>query len=246
MKTYLNCLFFLALILLSFPSIDAQTNDSIYVWQGFQHSWSYNHRINRIGNFMEYPNQEITYTAASGLGADSTTYTSGYQLITGSNLSSYQGKTSFKVIGKEGDKISLSKEIKIDLDENDQGKTFHAFLNGFDLLSNQKADKFEEFQVEISQINAALSSNFMTLKIDVILQANCSTLECQCFNQKVDYHLDIYYLVLAGKRKEIHHTNHASLKTYDWNKSTEIQKENMASHIQGKTGFDNAVIGIKK
>lgn len=249
-KKYLNIMknnfIFIGFLFLSFPSVDAQISDSIYLWQGFQHYWSYNHRINRIGNFMEYPNREITYTSASGLGADSTKYLSGYELITESNLSSYQGKTSFEIKGKEGVKISLSKEIKIDLNENDQGKTFHAFLNGFDLLSKGKADKFEEFQVEISSINTALSSDFMSIKIDVILQADCSTLECQFFNQKVDYILDIYYLVLAGNKKEIQHTNYASLKNYNWDKSKEIKKENILSVIQGKTGFSNAVIGIKK
>ena len=93
MNKIILILFFLSLHFL----VLSQENDSIYLWQGFKHEWTYNHRINRIGNFLSEDKKEIIYTSASGLGADSTYYTSKYNLITDSGINPYYGKTRFEI-----------------------------------------------------------------------------------------------------------------------------------------------------
>lgn len=52
--------------------LNAQTENTAVVWRGFEHSWSYNHRINRIGNYVKMvSNDPYGYHAsASGLGSD--------------------------------------------------------------------------------------------------------------------------------------------------------------------------------
>jgi hypothetical protein len=238
---------FITLFFLCFQIIvTAQTADSIYIWQGFKHSWTYNHRINRIGNFLDEKNKEIVYTAASGLGADSTYYESKYTLITDSDIHAYRGNTSIQLLGKESEAIIISKEIKVAIAEEDQGKKFYPLLNGFDMLSIKKADKLEVFDVKISAVEQGVISDFITIRIDVILQADCSTLECSYFKQKVDYNLDVHYVILFGKRESFSATNYKVSHAYKWDKEEEIYLYKDRHEVGISQNFQQTAIGIQQ
>src|SRR5437868_4718032 len=56
------------------------------IWQGFHHQWTYNHRINCIGDYVELyidtsNSPRSTHLSASGSGPDITTYDSYYTLV---------------------------------------------------------------------------------------------------------------------------------------------------------------------
>lgn len=241
MKTFIT-LFFLCFQII----VIAQQTDSIYIWQGFKHSWTYNHRINRIGNFLDEQNKEIVYTAASGLGADSTYYQSKYSLVTDSDIHAYSGKTALRLTGKEGKAITMSQEIKVAVSEEDQGKKFYPLLNGFDMLSIKKADKPEKIDISISAVEQGVVSDFITIRIDVILQADCSTLECSFFKQEVDYNLDVHYMVLFGKRDSFSTKTYQASNAYEWDKEEEIFLTKEKHEIALEQHFQNATIGIQQ
>ena len=53
------------------------------IWRGFQHKWTYNHRINRIGSSVSFKDDKgyCIHYSASGLGSDSTFATTYYTYV---------------------------------------------------------------------------------------------------------------------------------------------------------------------
>jgi len=52
----------------------------LVLWQGFHHRWTYNHRLNRHGDWVEHLERDgdrvaarVNHSAASGSGADEAT-----------------------------------------------------------------------------------------------------------------------------------------------------------------------------
>ncbi len=229
----------------------AQEPKPIYLWNGFQHEWTYNHRINRIGNYYDDATNEIVYTSASGLGADSTYFTSRFQKITSQHLSVYYGKVRLELEGKEGETISQSNIIEnINIQPEDKGKKVWACLNGFDLLSLRQADKLELFSMElqIPEQESTSDSLLVPLEFSAAFRANCSTLECAWFKNKVHYQLDIYYVLLLSDTDDclVPETNPSTTIHFEWDKETEMAEENPPINImKAEKAFPKSVLGLQ-
>lgn len=212
--------------LFSFPAF-AQLNFSkpIYIWHGFSHQWGYNHRVNRLGSFIETPapgdssKLSIVHTAASGSGSDVASFRTFFQKIESPQLISKNGMVQFHFQGKEWQKFQLSQHVEVDIDQetfpNDlNGKRLtmpgngEALLNGFDLrpANGVKADKFVVFGVSIRNVRIegpdSLSSHpsihRLTFDVEAEFQFACTTPECEVLNQEVDYLLDVHWLGIMG------------------------------------------------
>ena len=81
------------------PLVHAQ--NTFAVWQGFSHYWTYNHRLNRLGDFIAQSSGEenkactLMHTAATGLGKDSATFQSRFAIVIAPDISFFAGKINF-------------------------------------------------------------------------------------------------------------------------------------------------------
>lgn len=122
------------------------TYNSAIIWRGFEHKWTYNHRCNRIGDYVVYNHgkPQTTHVSATGLGADSTYFTSAYTKITSPNLFFKEGKTTLKIETTEKQLSEGEILVTIPCDDWLQNKDrYVTTLNGFDLHSEQAADKIQ-------------------------------------------------------------------------------------------------------
>lgn len=215
-----------ALALFSFSAIaQSKFSKPIYIWHGFSHQWGYNHRVNRLGSFIETPTlgdsskPSIVHTAASGSGSDVARFQTFYQTVEPSNIVSKTGVVQFRFQGKEWQKFHLSQKVVIDLPKESflpaQSGSIkvpmngEALLNGFDLhpANGVKADKFVVFGISIGNaqlsqsdsLNPGKSSYRLIFDIVAEFQFACTTPECEVFNQEVDYLLDVHWLGLIGR-----------------------------------------------
>ncbi|HKJ69905.1 MAG TPA: hypothetical protein VKA68_18260 [bacterium] len=61
---------------------------AVAIWQGFEHHWTYNHRLNRFGDYVYTVSRTdnlneafVTHTGATGLGRDTGTSVTNYSLL---------------------------------------------------------------------------------------------------------------------------------------------------------------------
>ena len=147
--TFVFCAF---IFFVNGQSMQAQSDGEAAIWRGYKHKWTYNHRINRIGSFVDNDADEMIYTSASGFGEDSTFYTSGYSRLESDEIHFKYGKVSLDIEGKEGDLIVKNATIELPFSEKEiQENQFYTVLNGYDILSIDKADKLNYLQIKVDE-----------------------------------------------------------------------------------------------
>lgn len=242
-----------AALLYPYTGIFAQlANDSHtgLIWRGFEHNWTYNHRINRMGNYVVFNNgmPQSVYASASGLGADSTRFVSHYSLVHSPYLLFQEGAIQIELRGKEKQLITKVIPISIPAIQGmESAEDYVTLLNGFDLQSLDRADKIELLRIEIEDAEYAPAVNELHFNIKIALVANCQSLECSRFNQKTNYDLKLHYLVIAGKNEHLHSNTRTLTKTYRWDRRAEPNHIPDRYNIAGSRGsdFQQATIGIK-
>ena len=232
------------------PTMAQQSSNCTAIWRGFEHSWTYNHRINRLGNYIMTDSSQSysSHVSASGLGADSTTYTSHYSLVTSPNVQFYSGMKEIKLYGKEKQLLSKTIEVSIPAPEGMQNKEqYITLLNGFDLMAIERADKIQLFRVSVEDAQYAPAINEIRFLLKVALVVNCQSLECSRFNQKTTYNLKAHYQIAAGSSKDFEATPKMLTKHYPWGRKDEYHHTPEKDYMIGKrdTAFKTAAVGIK-
>lgn len=227
----------------------AQNNQAV-IWRGFEHSWTYNHRINRLGNYITQNANEVIscHTSASGLGADSTTFTSHYSFVQSPNVSFQAGKVDIKLYGKEKHLITKTIEIAVPAKEGLKNKEqYITMLNGFDLRAVDRADKIQLLRLSVENAEYAPAINEIRFYLRVTLVVNCQSFECSRFDQKTTYNLSVHYLIAAGDTKDLVSTPKMITKDYPWGRKNEYHHVSDKQYIIGKKEehYNNALLGIK-
>lgn len=188
---------------------------SALLWQGFNHKWTYNHRVNRLGDYIlnqgcddDTCRAEWVHTAASGSGADMGNFDLQAVWVEWPGAQFQTGKFRLKLEGREGKCIQLDTLMPI------CGMSPYSvlFLNGFDLVTSegQSADKLVKFSL-LTQGWKSAGANAAQAFLNVQLEMDCSTPECPKFNQEVGYDLDIYWIAvhpateLSTNRERVSH-----------------------------------------
>lgn len=246
---------FFAFFLLFFAfTVDAQdaitTSHEAVIWRGFSHNWTYNHRINRLGDYVQYNNGKplSCHTAASGMGADSAFFTSHYSSITSQNTYFKEGVVNIKIYGKE--KQLLTKNVEIALPASEELKNqdqYITLLNGFDLQAIGHADKVQLLRIAIEDAYYASAVNEVRFNVKVSIVVNCQSFECSRFNQQTTYDLNIYYLMLTGERNYLSATPKTVTENYPWDNKNEYQPIDKKQEMTGNREyvFPKATFGIK-
>ncbi|MEM7036562.1 MAG: hypothetical protein AAF570_06230, partial [Bacteroidota bacterium] len=128
-----------------------EKGDCMLLWNGFSQQWGYNHRLNRIGNYVLNDAEkgtdcqgEMVHTAASGSGADSAAYAGYYSAVFAHGVDFSQQSVFLELMGKEKEEITATYEgsfFQADIGKKDMGA--EVVMNGFDLRTptGVKADK---------------------------------------------------------------------------------------------------------
>jgi len=177
------------------------TQQPLIVWQGFEHSWTYNHRLNRLGDWVYQDTQNATYisghSGATGLGPDSAYYKSHIAWLADPMISGGYLTGSLSLKGKEKKMINtfgwlpLPKGAQIEADNQ-----YQAVLNGFDLVCLGKADKPQHLALQLGPPQWVDSLQAWAVPVEASAVFNCQSLECEVFVNQVDYKLNVYVLLM--------------------------------------------------
>ncbi|MBI2567648.1 MAG: hypothetical protein HYV63_11505 [Candidatus Schekmanbacteria bacterium] len=198
--------------------------DSALLWQGFRHDWQYNHRINRLGDYLTMTcaastcDGLVNHTADTGTGADTGTYYSHFAAITSEYAAFQTGSRKVDLLTTEGSYISGTTRVSVlaaaDMDGRDR---YVALLNGFDLDSVKEAKQLDYLRIELA--NLAYSAGYLTFDVNWGFKVDCDTPECSG-SSAVDYDLRVYYLLVAGDENELRFKNATAQHSYAWDGPT--------------------------
>ena len=236
-------------------TITAVAQDSLWshsacVWRGLRHSWTYNHRCNRMGDYVEKRGSDFysVHTSATGKGADSTFYTSYYSLVQSPDVWFHQGSECCELFGMENELLESTNEVMIPIPDGMKASSFMtAVINGFDIQSLAKADKLQMFNVSIEKPEVLAEQRKIRLLIKITMVDNCQSLECETFNNRTGYSVTIHYLAVCAEKKNIFENQDFSNRSYTWDKRIINGALNETRVIQGSSSgeFNTSLVGIQ-
>lgn len=254
MRRFLPISILLLLTIAGQQSLAGQAyEDCVVIWNGFSQNWGYNHRINRLGDYAEIPAMATNgcrtrhvHTAASGSGADLVQYTSYYTTVEVARTKFNQYETTLEFDGNEGEMIHAETELALSYPEcRDRGWSVNAVLNGFDLYTSEgvKADKIQEFHLAIDTVWTDKNAK----KVHVIIAADllfaCSSLECEPFNNEVQYEMKVQCLVVHGQ--DFRFDGDYLGRGFSWTRDSLADDSPIPASVLGAPGFPAAALGIQ-
>jgi len=247
----LKKLFIINLLLCS-AKLYVSAQNTFVVWQGFSNYWTYNHRLNRLGDFIQQSSENnnknciLTHTAATGLGKDSAYFQSNYAIIKTNEIPYFAGKEQFELKGKEGNTTTVVKNIEYKPSENLRNKDeYITILNGFDIIALDDADKLQLLNIQIENPVYDYTGNTLKFSITASLNTDCKSLECNWFHDDFNYVLNIHYLVIAGNKNQLHQQEIPYNQKINWNKKTETQPSPLQNTIPLNSGYTNSFLAYK-
>jgi len=125
-------------------------------------------------------------TAATGIGKDSASFNTHYLLIPKSGKQYTEFEIYKRIEAKENELIQIQIDTMIPL-------SYHHsifYLNGFDIIANNDADKLQIMEFGVKMVKGNEDTTY--LRINITLMFNCQSLECDWINNEVDYDLRLY------------------------------------------------------
>ncbi|MCB6176625.1 hypothetical protein LHP98_00580 [Rhodobacter sp. Har01] len=166
--------------------MDTTAEPPFPVWQGFRHSWTYNHRLNRLGDWLATTDRagdrlvvEVAHAAASGTGRDQATFQGFRTIARAAGISYRELWRSIEITATEAASRAFVREIRLAPDEvPDDCDRFAAILSGFDLCSATDADKLASFHLATSQPRRDATTGEVVFQIVGALNVDCDSAEC--------------------------------------------------------------------
>jgi hypothetical protein len=272
MKSKLLLLIFISFLFSCKKEKNIVSNNATLIWNGFYHVWDYNHRINRLGDWIiplhtkEKNGALLTHTGASGSGADKLNFTTFYTKVISNKIAIHQDDFSFRVYGKEGETIESNIIIRTNIPaEFDLNKKMVLLISGFDIFSrtkadgpirgDEKADKIFAFGLNTSDL--VVKDGQFQFNLSTKLGGDCNSPECITGENQnwFDYQIKLYYQIIGLPENS---NIEAALFTneYNWEKPSQgkpnpdsreifrIDKQLKNEELIGKPNFKNAIIGF--
>ncbi len=170
----------------------ANHRDTTALWRGFRHAWSYNHRFNRFGSWVDVDDcgrdicdYEVGHSGASGSGKDKAAVRDAYTELSASNVEFETGDVTFDIEGTEktpkggdADTIRVEEEVELDVgDDIGDYEEYEVVLNGFDATSIGTSAKVIDFELTTSDVKRTDDTLVFTVSADVLL--DCDSFECE-------------------------------------------------------------------
>lgn len=204
------------------------------LWQGFEHGWGYNHRINRIGSIVQQSGNgcphngdadplckvEWTNSAASGTGPDTAAVRTYMSLVSARNVGFGAASQEILIHGTEGQPIALDASIDVPLDGFTARQPQHvAILNGFDLLAMKSADKLVSLQLQLGEPIIEGAVAHVPVHIEGLF--DCTSAECPSAPD-VDYSLTLAVAVAGGADTAFTTSKARAVRHSAWDDKTEL------------------------
>lgn len=187
------------------------TPNGAFIWRGLNHRWTYNHRLNRYGDWVRPGTCTGTgnnfecetrafHTAASGTGADDVSWDSFHTFVKTESAEFLHPKRTITLSGAEGN--SLAGSLDVTVVTNQPINT--AILRGFDIVATDTADQLTELEIEVDNLwyNAATGEFIFTINVSGTF--DCPTPECPVFNSTVNYDVEVFTTVVSGEWENFH------------------------------------------
>jgi len=228
-------------------------SEGIAVWQGFEHHWTYNHRLNRLGDYVRTTDEPSsgfrvfdTHTAATGIGDDEGTYQSYYAFLSVMGIHAVQKQVSFHFRNRRGRVTRQTEQVSIPWDEAPYEPRMIAFVNGYDLVANQSAFKLQTLQISVSKPRYDAGSEQITCQVSATLNMQCRSLECKKFEPNYNYTLRVEVLVLMSG-PVMHSVEEHYQNIYDWDRKAEPPIYPVRDTLTGAGNgvYPNAILGFR-
>jgi hypothetical protein len=235
-------------------TLSMQPQNASILWRGFQQSWGYNHRLNRMGDYADDPDYkgfpfdpDMVHCAATGLGMDTCHILTYYTYVEGKELAIKSGDVPFQMQGFKNQDMVDSQLVVLKAGKDIGPSTvLSVFINGFDTYSNTSAQKLQALGMSISDPVYVDSTHEVRFTVTGRMTLDCQSLECPLLTAKVDYHLHVFYLLVAS--------NHAAKRTqpftfrYSWNKKNELEPNPIDDTITGigNNAYPAGLVGFKE
>ena len=157
------------------------------VWQGFHHSWTYNHRLNRIGDWTRSLERadnrvevETGHSAASGSGPDEARFTTHTAVIRAGGVHSVEFRQKITISGTEQAEQIFDREFRAGPADGipAECEIFAALLSGFDLVAEDDADKLSSFHVATTTPARDPATGDVVFNVVGALNVDCDSPEC--------------------------------------------------------------------
>lgn len=159
------------------------------IWQGFRHTWEYNHRLNRFGSYVAYRNSKdgtrrpvIGHTAASGTG-DDTAHFHDYavEIQEAQGVAFQSGYVEAVAECQRGDLTTfVVRADDLALAPALQGReVITVVLNGFDLFATEHSEKIMTVDLEVSEPTLCAGGREIRFYVMGDLRFDCRSPECQ-------------------------------------------------------------------
>ena len=244
-----NLIFFIVNLSMSLLSQDKNSIHKAIVWRGFDHQWTYNHRINRIGSMVSM-NEMGTFVgkhySASGAGRDSTTFRQYHTLVESQDLFFFQGNHKITLTGKEAKLLTSRDNIILTLPKEFQNcSRAEVILNGFELKSIRRSDKPVHFQIHTSNLVFDSVNYCAEFEVQADWVGNCETMECAMFSNKTEYEINIPYLIIGYRRNRTELELVSETESYHWTKKKEYQSTPIQKIVQNVHSKNECFAGFK-
>lgn len=220
------------------------------IWRGFNHLWSYNHRINRMGSYVFLDSNQVpkgAHFSASGIGSDSTYYEQYYTKVESPNLRFYQGSVTILVTGRETQLLADNNEIACVVPAWFQNLArYKSIINGFDIKSIEKSDLPILFEMHVDDPQYSSHSREVKFKTNINWVANCRSAECPIFSNTTNYEITLHYLLIGWDYLDALAFEFHNKKSYEWtiNEEKQYDSDKKMYQVQNEK-FKNTFIGIK-
>lgn len=178
------------------PNSAKSKNPPVLIWRGFRHQWGYNHRLNRLGDFIKTRNRtedtveaDLVHSAASGTGKDTAEFTSYYTELQTNHAWFKSGHCKIRIESHEEVSGLIQRKLSIKLPEELKGKeSYTVLLNGFDLIAesddgfkliaDRDADKLLQLHLGVTSPIYISKSDKLEFEINGLLNVDCDSYEC--------------------------------------------------------------------
>lgn len=219
------------------------------VWRGFDLCWTYNHRINRIGSFV-WPQGEgeakMVGTAASGSGEDVALIDGFGSWVQGEGLTLISGALTLVLSGREGELLQSQATVRV---PDAPPGAAAVLLGGFDLAvglsTEEKADSDKLQRLVMGVRDLRREGGALVFEVDGALLARCRSAECEPFDKKVNYRLQIWYTVLVGAGL-VAQAPVALSDAYSWDEKREIDLSPRFADVTLPADVTGCLVGLER
>lgn len=223
------------------PDFPDEPTSATLIWNGFTHSWGYNHRLNSLGDYVGPVTcggsgcaGEVVHTAASGSGSDEAAWESRHTAVTAPDVAFRQGAAllSFDIEDGEGLRHERTAEARVPATGRlADPERLAAVLNGFDVYATRDADKLRALEIAVG--DPRIEGDEVVFDVTVAVELDCDSLECDGTSKldtDVHYRVMVAWLVAGGEGLAV--TPVAEGNAYAWEGAGDAEEIALADMVQ--------------